>query len=934
MRRGSGRDYCTRDRAIGWSRNTGGQLRVVDKILPDSEMRLGSRVHVTKRARTCIVTGELAGPDFNGGIGTTNRALAIVLRRLGYDVEILYTRVDHGKPFSARGQFADHVKAYQRLGIRLSCIDNQGRWNDWEAKSYLSMQHLLRHRYDLVFFDDTHGTAYYPLLARRTGNADLRGTIMCVTAHSATQWIADLNQAPVTTFEELRLIEMERRSIELADVVRAPSAYILEKYRSYGWAVPENSPVLPNFTLTDGAAVPSARHVDVEEFVFFGRLESRKGLWMFCRALDRVKYKLVGKQVSFLGKPTVENGRSTDEALLTYAAGWPFPIRLLVNFDQQQALSYLRGNGRLAVMASPEDNSPSAWLECLGEGIPFIACAGSGGEELVNDECRHTNLVLPTVDSLAAKLMHVLEHGATTGESRVNEPGLQATYAEWIGRLLKSDANKGSTARMASRPDPILIVVVPPEISAQKAGVEFVRTSEGFQGRIEIDVLAARPHELRKELMRLDASLPVTVSGLAELGKIARSLKYRNHTVLGLCHITQVPSPVWFDRARECFGSGHEISALTGMVGVSAENASIRERYFSDPDGAPTIERYLTGNASALFSLLPETNSGFILMRSNLLPGASDMSPLDNQLGRLKRMEDWIHEIVLSLRSRGARFELVPDLTVEQAPRENPSEVFRAASFLRSQAQTSLGHARGTDQWLITRLAIDAGLERERARVAREYLSMVETRIGRASESAPDMSANPNFEQLAMFAHACGQIELAVDLSARLAISKGATKFADIADFVRSAVDAQSLFEEFVADRHKTLNLDDDYSLRVHEESQRFEMHANPSNKGIAAIVFPSVDLSKVDHFVCELQVLQGAAPIRFRVELFSVTKSRLWSFEKILRGGEELVWESEVPSELRASCRVLLGVEMADREGPSAGAFARWTNPRFVRHS
>ena len=83
---------------------------------------------------------------------------------------------------------------------------------------------------------------------------------------------------------------------------------------------------------------------------------------------------------------------------------------------------------------------------------------------------------------------------------------------------------------------------------------------------------------------------------------------------------------------------------------------------------------------------------------------------------------------------------------------------------------------------------------------------------------------------------------------------------ADIADLVRSAVDAQSLFEEFAANRYKTLNLDEEYSLRVHEESQRFELHANPSNKGIAAIVFPSVDLSKVDHFVCDVQVLDGAA--------------------------------------------------------------------------
>src|SRR6185436_5736213 len=188
--------------------------------------------------KICIVTGELEGPYFNGGVGTTNRALALVLRALGYDVDILYTDVDKGKPFCLRGKFADHVEAYQQLGIRLLCIDNDADRYNWQARSYLSLQHLLHHRYEIVLFDDMDGAAYYPLLARRTGNAALRTTTMCVTAHSVLQWVAEMNQTPIANFEKLSLMEMERRSIELADCVKAPSAYILRKYQSYGWTVP------------------------------------------------------------------------------------------------------------------------------------------------------------------------------------------------------------------------------------------------------------------------------------------------------------------------------------------------------------------------------------------------------------------------------------------------------------------------------------------------------------------------------------------------------------------------------------------------------------------------------------------------------------------------------------------------------------------------
>src|SRR6476659_9718546 len=267
--------------------------------MPDS-----SPSQLLQSGRICIVTGEFAGPDFNGGIGTTNRALALVLRAHGYAVDVLYTRVDGGRPFSAKGTFLEHVNAYARLGIRLLCIPHDGEWNDWQGKSYLAMQHMLQRNYDVVFFDDTHGNAYYPLLAKRSGHERLQGTVICVTAHSATQWIYDLNQTPIASFAEMRLMEMERRSIELADACKAPSAYILRKYRGYGWDIPPASTVLPNFIAADAAASPEVTHKKIDEIVFFGRLETRKGLWMFCRALDQLKFELGDRLVTFLGKPT------------------------------------------------------------------------------------------------------------------------------------------------------------------------------------------------------------------------------------------------------------------------------------------------------------------------------------------------------------------------------------------------------------------------------------------------------------------------------------------------------------------------------------------------------------------------------------------------------------------------------------------------------
>src|SRR5262249_39864641 len=137
------------------------------------------------QGRICLVTGEFAGPDFNGGIGTANRGLALALRDAGFSVDVLYTPVEQGAPFCFRGTFADQVRAFAGRGIRLMSILYPGPWNDWPAKSFRAMEHLQQHKYDLAFFNDTHGTAYYPLLARRTGSSELSGTAMCVVAHSA-----------------------------------------------------------------------------------------------------------------------------------------------------------------------------------------------------------------------------------------------------------------------------------------------------------------------------------------------------------------------------------------------------------------------------------------------------------------------------------------------------------------------------------------------------------------------------------------------------------------------------------------------------------------------------------------------------------------------------------------------------------------------------
>ena len=882
--------------------------------------------------KICVVTGELEGPYFNGGVGTTNRALALVLRTLGYEVDILYTDVDKGSPFCLRGKFADHVEAYRKLGIRLLCIDNDADRYNWQARSYLSLQHLLHHRYELVLFDDMDGAAYYPLLARRTGNAALRATTMCVTAHSALQWVIELNQTPITSFEKLSLMEMERRSIELADSVKAPSAYILRKYQSYGWIVPDNFIVLPNFVSGEQATARPPRRVAIKEIVFFGRLETRKGLGMFCRSLDRLKYVLADYLVTFLGKASPE----TADILLRRSATWPFSIRLLNNFNREQALAYLMGDGRLAIMPSAEDNSPSVILECLEEGIPFLASSGSGGEELLDDESRKRSLFEPSVDGLCEKLLETLADGATTARASFDRAQLQRSFGEWMEAQLRS-----SKVRPQPRPDrspltpPVLIVIVPPEYNAEQCVAGLRQTVEAYGGRIEIEVLAAKPEELKKRLKSADDAPAVNIAGLGDFQKLARSLADRKPTVLGLCHISQMLPPAWVERAQNCFAMDESISALTGMIATAKETSSkIRDPFVSASGHNHEIRRYIVGYAPPLFPLLQDTNSGFVLMRSELLAMAGDVSPVDALYDRPKPMQTWIHEILVTLFARGKRFEVVPDLMIERSVEEPPCEVSSSADFMRSLATTLLGHAPGTDQWLASRLAIDAGLGHERSRASAEYRAYLAEKLG--TEIMP-VSAYTNWQhrapQVAMVAHASGQIELAGQLAISTTDAASKSTALGLKEYVKSAARAVKLIELLATHRYAAINLNHAWSYKLIEEDQELELHANSAGEGRAALAFSPMDLGDLIYFTCSMRLPgDGVQPLRVRVNLISLDRSRNWSAEKIMSAGEAGRWQFEVPINMRTTCTVVLAVEMADPRDSADHAYVRISEPQFTR--
>ena len=271
------------------------------------------------------------------------------------------------------------------------------------------------------------------MLAKQAGIQPFRNQVYAVITHGSIDWVYRINDHYGYRTSDVEWIGLEKRTVELADVIIAPSIYLLKEYKKYGWQLPTRVYQHPypvsravKYTARDGRS-------KIEELVFFGRLEVRKGLWIFCEAVDRLIHLYPDLRITFLGRVTDFSGISSGLQVVSRCAAWPTRVRLFSDFDQNEALAYLRQAGILAVMPSIKDNSPCVVYECLEHSIPFVATKGSGAEELLHRECWDDILVEPNVNDLVDKLISILDNGAAYGKPSFDTKDNLRVWSQWHG---------------------------------------------------------------------------------------------------------------------------------------------------------------------------------------------------------------------------------------------------------------------------------------------------------------------------------------------------------------------------------------------------------------------------------------------------------------------------------------------------------------------
>lgn len=400
----------------------------------------------------CFVTEELPGFFRNGGAGTATYGLAKRLAADGHDVTVLYiANVD----FSKR----TNLKALQDISyerIKLVFISDVVLTEDWNSsphrRSMAVYQWLKVNHFDIIHFLDFGGCAFSSCQAKRCGVA-FENTALCVVTHGLSRWGWEIMGTLLSSPPMLELDFLERSALENADYVISPSHYLanwiqenLLKNRRNIFVQKNIMPAASEQKIVDASFV----NTPIKEIVFFGRQEMRKGFHFFVDAIRLISNILDSDiKITVLGKFSNIFGQHSATFLYENIGTCRNAIRFLPDKDRNEALSYLKRPGVLAVMPSVDENLPSVVYECALEGINFIATNRGGTPELLDERTRQEHLIDITDPLDMYKVARVLA-------DRIQEEILKTTrsipklgfdpvysddiYADWHGLV----PNKGA----------------------------------------------------------------------------------------------------------------------------------------------------------------------------------------------------------------------------------------------------------------------------------------------------------------------------------------------------------------------------------------------------------------------------------------------------------------------------------------------------------
>ena len=451
----------------------------------------------------CLVTQDLAGPMLNGGIGTAFRNLAATLAGRGHNVTVLYVLGAVVHPKSTK-TFTEWQRVFHfKYRVNLVAVPNRQSFT-YDATNavrrsyevFLWLQQRERD-YDIVHFHEWQGTGFFTLLAKQQ-QLFFRDTLFVIQAHSPSAWALEGNEEFPDELDFLDVDFMERKSVQFADVLISPSAYLLAWFQHRGWQLPTAAFVQPNVMLSAFDTAPyESRCVEKRrEFVFFGRLEPRKGVFLFLEAasllLNQLSSSDAGMNVTFtlIGKQQPKYESAVKMLCLNISAHFGQEVQVFSSLTPEGSAAYLKSDPcRVAVMPSKFENLPFVLMECIANKVPFLSSNAGGSAELLHPDFVDAATFTPdSAVTLLTRLAAVVQDGAPGGRFALRYDAVVDVWDAWHSQVkVRSVAQHAPSLPRARRPlVSVIMTTYNREYSVLKQALDSLAAQDFPANRFEV----------------------------------------------------------------------------------------------------------------------------------------------------------------------------------------------------------------------------------------------------------------------------------------------------------------------------------------------------------------------------------------------------------------------------------------------------------------
>jgi glycosyltransferase involved in cell wall biosynthesis len=415
--------------------------------------------------RICLVSKEVAGVS-GGGIGVYVHEAGKALSACGHEVWLITQ--DPGVEKRDRLRSLTGFHRVLTAGENVPDSRRQDVFHGGPHYAYSMLVHETLQAagaaFDYIEFPDYEAEGLIPIREQRLFGAYGR-TVLGIMLHSPTYECFSYDQQMHRASLPIREVcLLEDEAIRTAPLINAPSNGLLEVV-AQRLGLPHPAGTIIRYPMSLGPSptpTPSRSSLDALEFLYFGRIEPRKGVENLIdafRTLPHLCLRLVGGDV-----PYSPYGRSFRAHLERRAP----PNIEFVGEVQRDAMLAAIQKADVCIFPSLFENWPNACIEAMAAGRVVIGSRHGGMAEMIDhgetgflvDGRSADDIARVIREDLAAALPH-LDEIARRAAARIRVLSDQQTYARAIARRVADFQATATPFAPAPSSDPKVSIVIP-----------------------------------------------------------------------------------------------------------------------------------------------------------------------------------------------------------------------------------------------------------------------------------------------------------------------------------------------------------------------------------------------------------------------------------------------------------------------------------------